>query len=633
MSSTDGPIFAKFLSILALGSVPRELRKPLELASTRKSDATLETPKPRPTWIKPSKATPSIAAMQTQLEVGRAARHPRVIIAPPRLNLRRAGSYQHEKGPLSSTSSRFNFNHLFFSPTFPEPSRPRPPAKKSPTRPRPSRVLRILAWLLSTVFVFYVAAHAIRKHVELAGVKLTYLDRNTGEDEVEMVSRQALPDFPTPVITEDKWGRSKWTVSIPKKHPFPLSVSEYSEMSRACKDVQATVRSQREWTGTKQQPFSTMHGKSDSHYVDVREAAKSGLLPNLHSEREAESEGRQTPQFGSFVGVNKDSYMSECDKSLTVVLETDEAGIGHTLMMLWTFYGLAKEQGRSFLSRIADGLVSAATAKDVLVDSLSTRKANGAAAADDDDDYTRKILYDFARRGYEALFHLANGDVEYIDGRVQSLTAQAAKSKLPIAGMHIRRGDCHPLEFPYRDSYIPNEVYADAARTALKKKLPEANTLPLLVVASDDPMVHGSPELVGAHHAQDRIKLASKETLDKSGATGSRDRSIMHRFKDETFGWEGGFFSTMFWNLGMPKGQAGNHETRVSTETVALRTFLARAYLLDLSVLARAGDAVVCSVGSMGCRILGVMMGWREVSDGGRWLNIDGEHKWMGLTW
>lgn len=527
-------------------------------------------------------------------------------------------------------------------------------------------MFRILAWLLSTVFVFYVAAHAIRKHVELAGVKLTYLDRNTGEDEVEMVSRQALPDFPTPVITEDKWGRSKWTVSIPKKHPFPLSVSEYSEMSRACKDVQATVRSQREWTGTKQQPFSTMHGKSDSNYVDVREAAKSGLLPNLHSEREAESEGRQTPQFGSFVGVNKDSYMSECDKSLTVVLETDEAGIGHTLMMLWTFYGLAKEQGRAFFvedSRWAYGrytsifqpppvpdckppprhemvpcptqarhlVVSAATAKDVLVDSLSTRKANGAAAADDD--YTRKILYDFARRGYEALFHLANGDVEYIDGRVQSLTAQAAKSKLPIAGMHIRRGDCHPLEFPYRDSYIPNEVYADYARTALKKKLPEANALPLLVVASDDPMVHGSPELAGAHHAQDRIKLASKETLDKSGSTGSRDRSIMHRFKDETFGWEGGFFSTMFWNLGMPKGQAGNHETRVSTETVALRTFLARAYLLDLSVLARAGDAVVCSVGSMGCRILGVMMGWREVSDGGRWLNIDGEHKWMGLTW
>ncbi|PKS10462.1 hypothetical protein jhhlp_002213 [Lomentospora prolificans] len=604
--------------------------------------------------------------MQAQLEVGRAARHPRMIVSPPRLNLRRAASYQHEKGPLSSTSSRFNFNHLFFSPP-PSPSLPalisRP--KKSPTRARPSRVLRIIAWILSAAFIIYIGTQAILKHIELAGVKLTYIERNSGDDEVEIVSGEGLPEFPTPVIVQDAWMRSRWTVSIPRKFGFPLSVSEYAEMPRFCREVQAAVRKQHEWTGKEQQPLA-MYGQSDSYYIDVREAVKAGLLPGSHSETE-EPEGKQGLEPGNFVGVNKDSYMPECEKSLTVVLETSEAGIGHTLMMMWTFYGIAKEQGRSFFiddSRWTYGrytsifqpppvpecrppprhemvpcpqqarhlVVSAATARDALMDSLSTRKGNPAIA---DDGYARKVLYDFARRGYEALFHLISEDVEYVNSRVESLTSQAFKSKSPIAGMHIRRGDCHPLEFPYRDSYIPTDIFVDSARSAIKKRFPDPKSSddPFLLVASDDPTVHNSPELTGAHHAQERIKLASKDAIDKSSSTADRDRSIMHRFKDEAFGWEGGFFSTMFWNLGLPKGQMGDHETKASGDTIALRAFLARAYLMDLSVLAKASDTVVCAVGTMGCRLLGVMMGWHEIAEGGKWVNIDGDHKWMGLTW
>ena len=601
--------------------------------------------------------------MQAQLEVGRAARHPKMIISPPRLNLRRAASYQYEKGPLSATSSRFNFNHLFFSPP-PSPSLPAlvPRPKSSPTRPRPSRVLRIAVWMASALFILYIGTQAVRRHIELAGVKMAYMDRNSGEDEVEMVSGEGLPEFPTPIIVKDMWGRSKWTLSIPRKYGFPLSVKEYAEMPRFCREVQAAVRHQHEWSGKEQQRPLAIYGESDSYYIDVREAVNTGLLPEEPADRKSKA------ALGNLVGVNRDSHMPECGKSLTVVLETSEAGIGSALMMLWTFYGLAKEQGRSFFiddSRWAYGrytsifqrppvpdcrppprhemvpcptqarhlVVSASTARDVLMDSLSSRQTSGQAI---DDDSMRKLLFDFARRGYEALFHLTQEDVEYLDSRVESLTSKAKLAKTPIAGMHIRRGDCRPLEFPYRNSYIPNEVYVDSARSAIRKRfadLASSDSSPFLVAASDDPTVHDSAELKGAHHAQERIKLASKDALDKSASTAERDRSVMHRFKDEAFGWEGGFFSSMFWNLGLPKGKTGAYDTEASESTVSLRGFLARAYLLDLAVLANTGDVVVCAVGAMGCRLLGVMMGWEAVSEGGKWMNIDGEHKWMGLTW
>lgn len=37
-----------------------------------------------------------------------------------------------------------------------------------------------------------------------------------------------------------------------------------------------------------------------------------------------------------------------CERSLTYVLETTDAGIGKTLMGLWLAYGLAKREDRAF---------------------------------------------------------------------------------------------------------------------------------------------------------------------------------------------------------------------------------------------------------------------------------------------
>lgn len=599
--------------------------------------------------------------MQSKLEMSRAGRHHK--LSPPHLNLRRSTSYQHDRAPRSATSSRFSFNHLFFSPP-PSPGLPAlvPRAKKSPVRARPTRVFRILAWLAGALFLIYTVSRVVRQHVDIEAIRSVYVAHE--KEDYGMDSQNELPDFPTPIMVKDMLGRSSWTVSIPKDYEFPLEVTEYEEIMGSCQEVATTARDMKWWTRKSDLQTSMMDlGRSDPNYVDVRQAEETGLLPKPSADQEGNS--KRAINRGNLVGARDDPSMPECGTSLTVVLETSDAGLGGTLMMLWTFYGVAKEQGRAFFvddsrwaygkytsmfgappaqdcrppprhemvpcpSQAAHLVVTAATAQHVLLDSLSAAKVG--AKQEDSGEATRRALFDLARSGYEALFHVVREDADYIDRRVAELAAEAAKegghASTPVAGMHVRRGDRRPLSSPYRDSYIPNDIYTNAARAAASASAPAD---PLLVIASDDPLVYDAGEFAGARHAQERIKLASKPP----GPAAPRNKHVFHRFVDEGFGWEGGFFSAMFWNLGLKPGTGtGSFENArfAGEETVRLRGYLGRAYVLDLAVLARGSDVVVCGVGSMGCRILGVMMGWDALEEG-KWVNVDGEHGWMGLTW
>ncbi|PHH58859.1 hypothetical protein CDD80_1943 [Ophiocordyceps camponoti-rufipedis] len=109
----------------------------------------------------------------------------------------------------------------------------------------------------------------------------------------------------------------------------------------------------------------------------------------------------------------------------------------------------------------------------------------------------------------------------------------------------------------------------------------------------------------------------------------------MHRFTDEGHGWEGGFFSLVFWNLGAQRKNnavAQDDDDPPSDQTLRLRGFVARAYMMDLAVLAGASDKVVCAVSAMGCRLLAVMMGWDRAFEQGGWVNVDrGRSGWTGL--
>lgn len=155
-----------------------------------------------------------------------------------------------------------------------------------------------------------------------------------------------------------------------------------------------------------------------------------------------------------------------------------------------------------------------------------------------------------------------------------------------------------------------------------------------IVLASDDPEVYNAPELQQALRAQTQILLASGSTLD--AAQGSSATSSPHKFVEGNVGWEGGFFSKVFWGLGgtsadAPDAQNSKQEPEPPSEmTLRLRELVGRAYLLDLKVVG-SSDRVVCGVSSVGCRLLAVMMGWERGIVQGGWRNVDGGFGWRGF--
>ncbi|KAF7960611.1 hypothetical protein EAE96_000287 [Botrytis aclada] len=595
----------------------------------------------------------------------------------PRLSLRKSGGYDpNERGPSSSTSSRFSFNHLIKSPP-PSPSLPALVPRHG--KPAPSRTPR--KWFRGFLWVSCILG------LLYFGFTSTWLERpmtavgwaTDSGNQYEMVGESELPDFPTPVIVTDKRGRSKWTVSIPPNHEFPLTPIQYTDICAQNMEVAATVANlhshvHREHTAH----YDYYH--VDQNFMDVAEAEAHGLLPGIKAKNSVLRE-----KDGSLVGENKDGLIDSdiCDKTLTFVLETSDAGLGKGLMMLWTAFGLAQKEGRHFFvddSRWAYGkyttffkppptpkcrppprhemlpcphharhlVVSAATATHILGGSFNDYFEDARKM----EVYRQKPIFEMARLGYEALFHLSEDDNKYVDSRAAEFSA---KSKLHpsiqesgiVIGIHVRHGDRRPYEFQYKDSYIPLTVYSDKAHMLINEKfnhsLPNgghdtlAKMASPLVIASDDPDVYDSEEFKDVSRAQEQIRLASKNALDaaapKPNTPGPR------KFVDDTVGWEGGFYAGMFWSLGKPSGtpktavETPDTTLPPTTEALRLRELVGRAYLMDLAVLGKASDKIVCTVSATGCRLLAVMMGWEKAIDQGGFVNVDGNFNWRGVAW
>lgn len=265
--------------------------------------------------------------------------------------------------------------------------------------------------------------------------------------------------------------------------------------------------------------------------------------------------------------------------------------------------------------------------------------------------YRQKPIFQLVRAGYEALFHLTESDSSYVQSRRMELLTKTVHVPPQtqdglIIGVHVRHGDRHPLEFQYSDSYIPLDRYTDEARdllhTAFNSSTPngEENTMAemrsIIVVASDDPDVYDSEEFSHASRAQELIRLASRSVI-ATPIPEPIENSLFKRFIEESVGWEGGFFAGMFWSLGRsdttPTSDPPNLKLQPTAEATRLRELVGRAYLMDLAVLGNASDAVVCTVSSMGCKLLAVMMGWEKSIENKRWLNIDGEFEWRSVSW
>lgn len=268
-------------------------------------------------------------------------------------------------------------------------------------------------------------------------------------------------------------------------------------------------------------------------------------------------------------------------------------------------------------------------------------------------------VFDMTRIGHDALFRIIGDDAAYASQRADELRSDADARNAPLLGLQIRRGDLHPHELQFSRDYLPLERYATAARRLLDALGPSSTAHdaaadssiphdpPALILASDDPDLVSSPELTQAaaplviRTAQDRIQLATKAALDRdSPAMPQRaPGSAYVKHVDENAGWDGGFYPALFFSLGggasdersSPASDRGGADAAtprgsVSDHAMRVRQLVARGYLLDLAVLARA-DAVVCAVSGAACRLLAVMLGRRAV-EAGRWVNVDDGRAW-----
>lgn len=477
------------------------------------------------------------------------------------------------------------------------------------------------------------------------------------DDKTYLIGGNELPEEPIALMVTDNDGNSKWTVHIPRNSSFPLPSEDYKNICehgakfRTALKPKTTAGRGRHWWKER------MNHSLDPTFLDIDEAKAAGALPSR---------------------LEDDWRSGYCESSLTFVLESEEASFGKSLLLLWLSYGLAKREGRAFFiddTRWAWGkylsyfppppaprcsrppahqvvpcprsakhlVVSAATASWTFGSAFqrefqgSYHHAGGLAA--------QARVHSLLRTGYEDLFHLTGEDASYAESRITDLRKEAAKSNSPLIGMQIRRGDQHPFEFQYSRDYLPLERYAENAVSLVRAKLgltgafDDSDILsklsaPLLL-ASDDPDILDSPELhqaatpLAISRAQERIQLATKATLDKSSPVKSlrAPGSAYTKHVDENSGWEGGFFSALFFSLGGAKksGPSVDH-SQVPDQAIRLRELVGRAYLLDLAVLA-GSDGVVCASSSAGCRLLGVMMGWDAIKSG-QWLNVDDGRTW-----
>lgn len=545
--------------------------------------------------------------------------------------------------------------------------------------------MRLLGWtVFVSSFFFFIRLVIGGPH----GLSMISWSSHHPQDDHEMVAGDALPDFPTPVVLTDKSGRTKWTVSIPPSYDFPLTTGQYSDICAKCREVSSRVDAlQSSNRGLPQTllAFGSHAESQDRQFIDVGDAEREGLLGGWTVK--LSNVGKKHLE-GNIVGETKGAQLEKpiCQQSMTFVLESDDAGLGTTMMLLWVAYGIAQKEGRSFFiddSRWAYGdytaifqpppaqacrapprnqmipcprqarhlIVSTATAAELLGEFGDSAISEATPEAS-----TQKTMFSLARQGHDALFKLNSEDGEYVDSRVRELTAKRVvprskgKQNGKAVGLHVRRGDRHPLEYQYRHSYIPTDIYAETVRELMEKSHhgsgpqgPEdkaAKQHSFVVLASDDPTVYEADEFRSGSasgtsavlRAQERIKLASKTAIQQA----QPDKHVMHKFVDETFGWEGGFFAPMFKNLGMGGGAeggggGGKKGSQPSAEAMRLRSLVGRAYVMDLAVLADVSDVVVCTVSATGCRLLAVMMGWDSAMEAGNWVNIDGHYRWTAI--
>lgn len=383
---------------------------------------------------------------------------------------------------------------------------------------------------------------------------------------------------PEVVAFVDAQGNRKWTVSIPDSAPFPLLPHEYEQLCSTSHIISSSIRAEAPRSSRIMRRMADSYYTNDPNYVQVHDALSQNVLVPANT----------TPI--SVVAHDQNAEGRTCDRSLTFVLEPEEAGFGKALMSLWLSYGLARRENRAFFiedsrwqygsymsffpqppqasclppppsqivpcpHQAAHIVVSSATVSQVFGQE-SHRQFRSSYRTDIS---KQQGIFQMAHDGFKALYAVNAEDADFAEHRVASILEHAGANDHPVIGMHIRHGDRHPFEFEFSHDYLPLERFARAASAIITAhpRPASANTsaaIPIYI-ASDDPDVATDPDLsapdslLRLERAQDRIVLASNKNFQPSAPV-RPDHGVFVKHVDEFAGWEGGFYAPLFRNLG-----------------------------------------------------------------------------------
>lgn len=199
---------------------------------------------------------------------------------------------------------------------------------------------RLLLGLCGLVLLAWIGTHSSASSHHPSHAQVLF-PQGAGQ-RYELVGDSSLPDEPCALIVADKRGKSKWTVWIPQRSSL-LQPAQYAELCAQSVEISERL------AGGKRGGYRKTHERlypsaKDPFFVDVEEAEAEGLLPE------------RFPQLTLKVHTLLDGKSEEtgkapvmvCERSLTYMLESSEAGLGKTLMGLWMAYGLAQKEGRAF---------------------------------------------------------------------------------------------------------------------------------------------------------------------------------------------------------------------------------------------------------------------------------------------
>ena len=254
------------------------------------------------------------------------------------MSVRRASSAKSSLSTNPSSSTTYSFQHLLESP----PSSPLLPSmllrhgenpsyfrKRSALKP----LLRVAAWICGMGLIFWFGLTVVLP----GSSRRTSSYISSHGESYELATGEPLPDGPTPWLVTDKRGRRKWTVLIQPTLDFPLKPDQYTRICSESDEISKHVQESGHHDDQQHHAGHFGYYHVDQNFMDVFEAEQRGLLPG--------AQGRQSSWMWKSSADEKDEF---CEKSMTYVLETTDAGLGNTLMGLWLSYGLAQKEGRAF---------------------------------------------------------------------------------------------------------------------------------------------------------------------------------------------------------------------------------------------------------------------------------------------